>query len=184
MKTLTVLWAMVFSMTAMAGELAKVNVPDEVTVEGKSLKLNGMGLRTKTIFRVKVYVASLYLENKSNTPAEIMGRDEVRKVDMHMLRDLEKAKIVEAFKEGVEKNNPGKMGALKERFDQFVAVIPDLKEGQSISIIYVPGKGTRIEGKNVGQFTAPGKDFADALFSVWLGSSPVDEDLKKGMLGK
>jgi hypothetical protein len=29
-----------------------------------------------------------------------------------------------------------------------------------------------------------GKDFADALFSVWLGQSPVDESLKNGMLGK
>ncbi len=28
-----------------------------------------------------------------------------------------------------------------------------------------------------------GKDFADALFSVWLGSDPVDRDLKKALLG-
>jgi hypothetical protein len=29
-----------------------------------------------------------------------------------------------------------------------------------------------------------GKDFADALFSVWLGKQPVDDGLKKAMLGK
>ena len=28
-----------------------------------------------------------------------------------------------------------------------------------------------------------GKDFADALFQVWLGKNPVDDDLKKGVLG-
>jgi hypothetical protein len=28
-----------------------------------------------------------------------------------------------------------------------------------------------------------GKDFADALFSVWLGKDPADDDLKAGMLG-
>ncbi|MCM2317339.1 MAG: chalcone isomerase family protein [Thermoanaerobaculia bacterium] len=28
-----------------------------------------------------------------------------------------------------------------------------------------------------------GKDFADALFAVWLGKYPVDEKLKDGMLG-
>jgi hypothetical protein len=29
-----------------------------------------------------------------------------------------------------------------------------------------------------------GKDFSDALFSVWLGTNPVDGSLKDGMLGK
>jgi len=28
----------------------------------------------------------------------------------------------------------------------------------------------------------PGKDFADALFSVWLGKHPVDDELKREML--
>ena len=28
-----------------------------------------------------------------------------------------------------------------------------------------------------------GKDFSDALFSVWLGSNPVDAGLKKALLG-
>jgi hypothetical protein len=26
-------------------------------------------------------------------------------------------------------------------------------------------------------------DFADAVFSIWLGAKPPSEDLKKGMLG-
>jgi hypothetical protein len=28
-----------------------------------------------------------------------------------------------------------------------------------------------------------GKDFADALFSVWLGRTAVDDELKAGLLG-
>jgi len=39
-----------------------------------------------------------------------------------------------------------------------------------------------VEGLQDGS-VAQGKDFADALFSVWLGAKPVDEGLKKGMLG-
>ena len=30
----------------------------------------------------------------------------------------------------------------------------------------------------------PGKDFADAMFAVWLGAKPADAGLKEGMLGK
>jgi Chalcone isomerase-like len=35
--------------------------------------------------------------------------------------------------------------------------------------------------KKLGVFE--GKDYADAVFSIWLGSKPPPDDLKKGMLG-
>ena len=54
---------------APAAELAGVTMPDTDTVEGKTLKLNGLGLRKKMVF--KVYVAGLYLE----TPVEGRGGD-------------------------------------------------------------------------------------------------------------
>ena len=31
--------------------------------------------------------------------------------------------------------------------------------------------------------TIPGKDFADALFAVWLGPNPVEVALKRALLG-
>jgi hypothetical protein len=57
-----------------------------------------------------------------------------------------------------------------------------VKKGAKLVIQYVPGKGTVIEGAK-DSYVAEGKDFADALFSVWIGGSPVDDGLKKGMLG-
>ena len=75
------------------------------------------------------------------------------------------------------------MAALKDRLSKFTAQVPDLKEGQVLTIVYVPGKGTQISGAGKGDVVIEGKDFADAMFGVWLGKSPVDDDLKKGMLG-
>ncbi len=169
------------SISAAAGELKGVKMADSTTVDGKELKLQGMGLRTKAMF--KVYVAGLYLETASNDPDKIMAADTVRRVDMSMMRDLAKEKIVTAIQEGVEKNSKDKAGALKERLDKFTGAIPDLKEGQTLSITYVPGKGTTVKGAGGSEVTVPGKDFADAIFLVWLGKNPVDDDLKAGMLG-
>lgn len=181
-RTLAVIAALA-ALPAFAGEKEGVKMPDTIAVEGKTLKLNGMGLRVKhIIFAFKVYVAGLYLENPSKDPAAILAADEVRRIDMFMLRDLDQKTIVEAIRSGFEKNNADKMPALKDRLDKFVAVIPTLKEKQTLSLVYVPGKGTSVVGQGQ-SFTAEGKDFADALFSVYLGKSPVDEDLKKGMLG-
>lgn len=175
-----VLLSGLIGVSALAGELKGVKMPDEVTVEGKALKLNGMGLRVK--FIVNVYVAGLYLENVSKDPAVILKADEGRRVDMKMLRDLDQKTIVEAIRTGFEKNSGSQMAALKERLDTFCALIPSLKEGQVLTLTYVPGKGTAVAGAGSATFIA-GKDFADALFSVWLGKSPVDDGLKKGMLG-
>jgi hypothetical protein len=154
---------------------------DEVTVDGQALKLNGMGLRTK--FVINVYVAGLYVENVSKDAASILKADETRRVDMRMLRDLDQKAIVEAIRAGFEKNSGAQMGALKERLDKLCALIPaTIKDGQTLTLTYVPGKGTSVVGAGEATFL-PGKDFADALFSVWLGKSPVDDGLKKGMLG-
>ena len=176
----TLLLSGLIAVSAFAGELKGVKMPDEVQVEGKALKLNGMGLRVK--FIVSVYVAGLYLETPNKDANAILKADEARRVDMKMLRDLEKKAIVDAIRTGFDKNASAQLPALKERLDTFCGLINDLKEGQTLSISYVPGKGTSVAG-SAGATLVPGKDFADALFSVWLGKVPVDDGLKKGMLG-
>lgn len=179
LKTLPLM--LLLAAPAFAKELNGIKMDDTVTVDGKALKLNGMGLRKKLMF--KVYVAGLYLEEPSKDGNTVVTKDQGRRVVMAMMRDLGKDKIVEAINEGFEKNNSDKMAALKERLAKFVAVIPDLKEGQHLSVTYMPGKGTTIDGPNGVTFTAEGKDFGDALFSVWFGKSPVSDDLKNQMLG-
>src|SRR6478752_4420283 len=90
------------AVLALAGEAAGVKMPDTLTVEGKTLKLNGMGLRKKLMF--KVYVAGLYLENKSNAPLTVIASDQVKQMQLHVLRSLKAAQVTEAIEEGFEKN--------------------------------------------------------------------------------
>jgi hypothetical protein len=96
-------------------EVAGVKFPDTVSVEGKELKLNGAGLRTKAIF--KVYAVGLYVETTSQDAAQVISSDQIKRVRMYMLRDLEKKKITEAITEGMEKNNKAAMPSLKARLD-------------------------------------------------------------------
>ena len=176
-----ILIAALVAAPAFAAEFEGVTSPDTVTVDGKTLQLNGMGLRQKFVF--KVYVASLYVEHASKNPADIIKADEVRRVELKMLRDLEKKAVVDAIKEGFEKNaGAAGLAPLQERLNKFTEKITDVKKGASLVIQYVPGKGTVVDGGK-DTYVAEGKDFADALFNVWLGAKPVDDNLKKGMLG-
>jgi len=165
---------------AQARDFHGVRMPDAVTISGKQAKLNGMGLRRKFVF--DVYVAGFYVETPSTDPAKLIASDEVKRMTMMMLRDLGKDKIVDALREGFEKNSKDRMPALKDRLDQLAAMIPDAKKNGTIVITYVPGDGTTLSTSGE-RSVIPGKDFADALFSVWLGPAPVDDDLKKGLLG-
>jgi len=165
---------------ALPKEREGVTAPALVQAAGKPLHLMGMGLRKKLWF--KVYLASFYLENPVDDGAQAISSDQIKRVRMDMLRDLERDKIVEAVQEGFQKNNGPNMPKLQERLDQFLKAIPDLKGGQQILITYVPGSGTVVKAGRGEEITIPGKDFADALFSVWLGKQPVDDDLKGEML--
>ena len=72
---------------ALARDLAGVSLPDTLSAGDKTLKLNGLGLRKKAIF--KVYVGGLYLEAPSKDAAAIVAADAPKAVRMHFLRDLE-----------------------------------------------------------------------------------------------
>ena len=164
-----------------AGELAGVKLPDTMSAGEKTLKLNGLGLRKKSIF--KVYVGGLYLEASSKDAAAIVAADAAKAVRMHFLRDLKKTQLTEGFSEGFEANAKEKAASQKASIDKMLALVPNVKEGETLTFVYVPGKGTTLYAGDKALGTFESKDFSDAVFSIWLGPKPPSEDLKKGMLG-
>jgi hypothetical protein len=175
--------ALLLSGPALAREVAGVKVPESVVVDGSELALNGAGLRRATFFRVKVYVGSLYVAAPSKDAEAIVRTDEPKSVRMRFLRDVGRDKIMDAFREGFEKNVGAEARALQPGLDRLAGVIPaEMKEGSELVVTYLPGKGTLVTGPS-GEVTIEGKPFADAMFRVWLGARPADDDLKKAMLG-
>lgn len=171
---------------AAAVEIAGVKVPDTLTVEGKTLVLNGAGLRTKTFLKVKVYVGALYVSERSKDPAAILAQDAPRVIRLTLMRDVDKDSMLSSFREGIEANNPGQTAALEPRLKQLEAAFPaEFKEGQVLAVTYVPGKGTTAAVEGEKAVAIPGKDFADAVFRIWIGPKPTDgglEDLREALL--
>jgi hypothetical protein len=166
---------------ALCRDLAGVSLPDTISAGDKTLKLNGLGLRKKAVF--KVYVGGLYLEAPSRDAAGIIAADTPKAVRMHFVRDLKKSQLVEAFSEGFAANAKEKAGAQKANLDKMLALVPDVKVGETLTFVYVPGKGTTFFAGEKELATFEGKDFSDVVFLLWLGPKPPSEDLKKGMLG-
>ena len=68
---ITVLSLFPFGFVMHAAELDGVQVPNTLQVDGKTLHLNGFGLRTYSILRIHIYVASLYLEHLNTDPEQV-----------------------------------------------------------------------------------------------------------------
>lgn len=165
-----------------ARELSGVTMPESTRVAGRTLRLNGMGLHKEKIF-FKVYVAALYLERPTRDPREAITADEGRRMVIVMLRDVDRDAFLKAVEKGMERNTGSVTPALRERLDRLKRALPDLKRGNIVDFTYVPDLGTLVRGQGR-EMAIPGKDFADAMFSVWLGPKPADPGLKRKLLGR
>jgi len=166
---------------AAAGSLAGVTVPDAQIVGDQALTLAGLALRTKVVF--KVYVAALYLKEKSSDPAAILAQDSSRRMEMHFLRDLSAAQICESWQEGLAANTPQAGPELRKQFDELCATMTPVAAGGKLTLSYVPGLGTAIEIDGRAKSVIAGKPFADALLACWIGPKPgPGEDFKRALL--
>jgi len=167
---------------AFGKECKGVNFAEQVQVDGRTLALNGLGLRQATAFKVNVYVAALYVTKTSGDSAAILGGNAPRVMVLHFVRDVGADDIRKGWTEGFEKNAKGELPALKDRIATFNGWMSDLKTGQRLTFRYVPGVGVDVDVAGAAKGTIKGEDFARALFAIWLGDPPNPE-LKAGLLG-
>lgn len=80
------------------------------------------------------------------------------------------------------KRNAGMtMRALRRRLDLLESVLPAPK-GNTLDFTYLPLRGTLVRGQ-CREITIPSKDFADALFSVWLSPRSSNRAHQHQLLG-
>ncbi len=185
MRTTAMLLAFVLCLAAIpvqSGTLNNVTLPDTAQAGSTNLVLNGMGLRTK--FMVKVYVAGLYLPQKSSDPAAILKADLPKRIVMHFVRDVSKSQLTDGFSESFEANTPDTAKTLKPDIDRFFAALDAVKDGQELTFTYIPVTGTTVAMQGKEKLTIATPAFAEMLFSVWLGPKPPNANLKKGLLGQ
>ena len=177
-----ILLSFLIASSAFGAEVAGVKIADE----DQRLVLNGAGLRKRAFFQV--YVIGLYLPEKKTAAAEAIGAPGPKRVAIHMLRDVDAADFAGALTDGMKQNlSEAEMKGFEPRIKQLIAAMNEIKEaknGMRITLDWAPAAGTQVtaQGKAVGA-AIPGEDFYRALLKIWLGDKPVQDDLKKSLLG-
>jgi hypothetical protein len=176
------------------------------TVDGRPYVLLGMGVRKK--YLVKVYAMALYIdeaEGRHAFPALVSragGRDHAKltasdhaqsfvmwgtfgkMAKLHFVRDVDAAKIREAFAEGLEDELSDKSPPeMKQAAQQFLDMFDkDLKDGQEI-VLRTSADG-KIDATVAGvQKTGPhNARLARSIWGIWLGAKPISADLRRGLV--
>ena len=93
-------------------------------------------------------------------------------------------KMVDALDDGLIKSTNNNTAPIKEQVAKFKSLFSyAIKVGDKFILVYVPEKGVVFYKNGEKKGVIEGYDFKKALFGIWLGDNPVDEGLKKGLLG-
>lgn len=174
-------------LPVQAAEISGIKIDDTVNLAGKNLVLNGYGMRQ--IFVVKAYAAALYLSEKKSNAADVQALTTPKRIALHIQREIDSDEFGQLFITSMNKNSTkeekAKVVNQTVKFGEMFASMEKVKKGDIVTLDWVPGKGTvsTLNGKQIGE-ALPDIAFYNAVLRIWLGDSPVQADLKRGLLGE
>ena len=167
---------------AQALTIENATFADSITIGEKAASLRGAAL-LRWLKLVKVYVAALYLPERIK-PSEALS-DIPKRLEINYLVAIKGADFGPAAEPILARNISGaELKRLRHRIDRLNTAYRDIKPGDRYALTYQPGKGTELSWNGEPLVTIEGADFAAAYFSIWLGSKPLDNNLKKALLHK
>ena len=177
---------------AIEEEIVEPRTGVHFTTRQGDLSLLGVGVRTKSIFRVKVYAIGLYVadaalagplavhKGKLDTPEfyrDLVWGDFEKQINMRFVRDVTREQVQQNFRESLPQVNPA-------RLDVFASHMIAMRAGQEYVIRWAPGG--ILETSFGGQPNTPiaDKDFAAAVFGIWLRETPIQADIKRDLVSR
>ncbi len=175
------------SWNVCAVEVEGLQISDRLHVGEQDLVLNGAGVR-KRLFFFDMYVAALYVTEKTGNREAILSGANGNRMAMHMLRDTSSDTLSKSFFKSVSLNlTSAERAALEvqlKQLSELFAMMSEARKGDIITLDYSPAEGTAVNFNDVTIGRIEGAAFNAALLKVWLGDKPVQESLKDELLGK
>jgi len=179
-RVLFLILILTISSSAYAGDISGARFNENYIDQGVPMSLQGTGL--KSFLFIKAFAAGFY-KGKTNE-ADILG-NYPKRIEVEYFVNIPGKKLnnytVERMKDNVSKAD---LEALKYEIIKMGRYFVDLKPGDRFSLTYLPDIGTKFAHNGTLVGIIKGKDFAKALFSVWIGKRPFDKHLKEQVLGR
>src|SRR5579863_6241949 len=128
--------ALIFLSVAHAADLDGISLPDTQWADGKQVRLNGIGLRTYSVFSIHIYVAGLYLEHLNDNAKAIIDSPESKLLDLRFVHDVSAAEARDAWQEGFEQNCKPPCFLDPHGVQRFLAAVPSIVKGDEAKLLF------------------------------------------------
>ena len=178
------LLALCLANPARAATVSGVTLPDVYPVGGQNLRLNGIGLRTLTIFEIRIYVAGLYTAVPSHDARTILSASTPKVLLLQYLHEGSKSQVEEEYRKG-ERENCGHGECPQSDnadFERLIAAAPAVKVGDTTTYI-ATSRGLRVLANNRQIFEIDNPGLANRIMGGFIGAHPPSTDLRAALLG-
>jgi hypothetical protein len=156
------------------------------------MSLLGIGVRTRTLLKAKVYAIGLYVADSAlrRLPVPPAGEDpspvvyrqlvtgDFRKAFvLRFVRDTTAEQVREAFYEALPDVD-------RARLDTFVSYFGTPKTGDEYLLRWAPGGVLQVTAAGARKPDIADKAFATAVFGIWLGEKPLQQDIKRDLIAR
>ena len=172
---------LLFAALASARDIGGFDFPEEATVGGTVVALNGVGIRERFFF--DIYAAGLYLPERTHDAARAIESDVPKRITVRFLyRHITRQQAVDALRWRLMESPAA--ASIRDQVETFIGWLDDYERGDTIVFDYVPGVGTTVTLQGETRGMMPGASFMRAVWGIFLGDKPITEALKRGMLGR
>ncbi len=175
----------VFTSSAQAASLEGQVFEGTAVLSGRTLRLNGLGLRG--VAWVKAFVAGLYVPSTSQDPSQLIGMPGPKRLRLKIMLQAPSSALSKSLLGRIEDHeSPETQAQLADRLSSLSTLIDgigDLHLGDALDLDYVPQQGVqlRLNGRLIGA-PVPGEDLYAAVLKIFVGDHPVDTRMKEGLL--
>ena len=167
---------------ANALDMAGVRFAETRELDGRTLVLNGAGLREYGWMKIDVYAAALWLPAPALDADALLSSPELKLIEVHLLRDASAETTREAWRRYLDANCVAPCVLPQAQTARFLALLPPTVRGDVQSYRFENDRVTlHRNGALIGE--VEGGDFARRLLATWIGAVPTSEHLKRALLG-
>ncbi len=174
---------LVSTTSVLANEKGKLVIPKSTTCADQELQLNGLGTRKKLF--LKLYVASLYVQELQTDAIAFLEMSQASCMRLNITSSkITAEKMVKATREGFNNATKGNTAPIESEIETFLTWLSQpIKKGDEFEFAFVPHNVIHVSKNGTELGVIENKEFATALFAIWLGDMPADKKLKTGLLG-
>jgi hypothetical protein len=135
------------------------------------------GEATMRFFGLKVYDVRLWTQMKPFTYSDPFAVELVYDMNLNG-KDIAERSVKEMRSQGY--NDEGK---LKRWGEEMAKIFPDIKKGDALIGVSIPGKEARFYSREKLIAAVPDPEFAKAFFDIWLSEKSSEPRLRLKLLG-